>query len=199
MTHHHAVSVRTETQIRLEKGAATFFSFCNLPDGKEHLLIRFGEAATQATPLVRIHSECLTGDVFASLHCDCGPQLAEAIESMSQSSGYIIYLRQEGRGIGLYSKLESYALQATGLDTFEANAQLKLRDDYRDYSPAAQMLMAAGVHRVRLLSNNPDKAEQLSRAGIEVVEVQPTQRHENEHNARYIRTKEVKAKHVFAR
>lgn len=199
MMDHFDVSVRAETEIKLEKGTATFFSFTNIPDGKEHILLRFSGPPQTKPPLVRIHSECLTGDVFGSLHCDCGPQLHEAIETMSLSGGYIVYLRQEGRGIGLYSKLEAYALQATGLDTFEANGALNFLDDYRVYQPAASMLKAVGVSSIRLLTNNPDKAAQLKAAGIDVTEVLPTGRYETEHNSRYIRAKESKTKHLFTR
>lgn len=199
MSESFEVTVRAETKIQLEKAAATFFSFTNIPDGKEHVLLRFAGAPDTNPPLVRIHSECLTGDVFGSLHCDCGPQLQEAIRTMSRSGGYIVYLRQEGRGIGLYSKLEAYALQATGLDTFEANGALNFLDDYRVYQPAALMLRAVGVSSIRLLTNNPEKASQLNAEGIDVTEVIPTGRYETEHNSRYIRAKETKTKHLFSR
>ena len=112
-------------------------------------------------PLVRPHSECLTGDVFGSQRCDCGPQLREAVERIADSGGFLLYLRQEGRGIGLYAKLDAYALQDTGLDTYEANLALGHGEDERSYLVAAQMLHALGVSRVALLSNNPDKARQL--------------------------------------
>ena len=115
-------------------------------------------------PLVRPHSECLTGDVFGSQRCDCGPQLREAVERIAEAGGYLLYLRQEGRGIGLYAKLDAYALQDTGLDTYEANVALGHGEDERSYLVAAQMLHALGVSRVALLSNNPDKAR-AARAG----------------------------------
>jgi GTP cyclohydrolase II len=133
---------------------------------------------------VRLHSECLTGDVLGSERCDCGPQLREAVERIAEEGGLLLYLRQEGRGIGLYAKIEAYALQDAGLDTYEANLALGYGTDERDYTAAAQMLGALGVDRLALLSNNPDKAAQLARHGITVAEhvagealaVQPHQR-----------------------
>src|SRR4029079_7056256 len=126
-------------------------------------------AADRRVPLIRPHSECLTGDVFGSQRCDCGPQLREAVERIAGAGGYLLYLRQEGRGIGLYSKLEAYALQDAGIDTYDANIALGHREDERSYVAAAQMLHALGVVRVALLSNNPDKARQLRSCGVTVV------------------------------
>ena len=117
---------------------------------------------------MRLHSECLTGDVFGSQRCDCGPQLREAVERIATAGGFLLYLRQEGRGIGLYAKLDAYALQDDGLDTYDANLALGFGADERDYTVAAQMLLALGVRRVALLTNNPDKVHQLERLGIEV-------------------------------
>ena len=121
-------------------------------------------------PLVRPHSECLTGDVFGSQRCDCGAQLREAVERIAEAGGYLLYLRQEGRGIGLYSKLDAYLLQDAGLDTYEANLALGHAEDERDYTSAAQMLAALDVNTVALLSNNPDKAAQLTRLGVTVTD-----------------------------
>ena len=147
------------------------FTFDGLVDGKEHLALGLGDwqrslaraAVGGRAPLVRPHSECLTGDVFGSQRCDCGPQLREAVERITDAGGLLLYLRQEGRGIGLYAKLDAYALQDAGLDTYEANVALGHGEDERDYTAAAQMLLALGADRIRLLSNNPDKAEQLGR------------------------------------
>ena len=125
------------------------------------------------TPLVRLHSECLTGDVFGSERCDCGPQLREGVEAVAATGGFLLYLRQEGRGIGLYAKLDAYALQDTGMDTYEANLALGHGEDERDYTAAAQMLSALGANSIRLLSNNPDKAAQLTAHGISVSERVP--------------------------
>ena len=149
-------------------------------------------------PLVRPHSECLTGDVFGSQRCDCGPQLREAVERIAAAGGFLLYLRQEGRGIGLYAKLDAYALQDAGLDTYEANLALGYAEDERDYTVAAQMLQALGVTRVALLSNNPDKAEQLSRLGVTVTERVPTAVHLSPANAGYLAAKARRGAHTFS-
>jgi GTP cyclohydrolase II len=147
--------------------------------------------------LVRPHSECLTGDVFGSERCDCGPQFREALERISTAGGFLLYLRQEGRGIGLYAKLDAYALQDAGLDTYEANLALGRGEDERDYTVAAQMLLALGVDRVALLSNNPDKAEQLARLGVEVTERIPTALHVSAANSRYLAAKARHSAHTL--
>jgi GTP cyclohydrolase II len=148
-------------------------------------------------PLVRPHSECLTGDVFGSERCDCGPQFREALERISATGGLLLYLRQEGRGIGLYTKLDAYALQDRGLDTFEANVTLGRGEDERDYTAAAQMLDALGVRRLALLSNNPDKAAQLTAHGIDVVERVPTAVHLTSSNRRYLAAKAGRGSHAL--
>lgn len=184
--------------VRLPDGSsvpARLASFDGLLDGREHVALALGDRAVRAArrwvdvPLVRLHSECLTGDVLGSERCDCGPQLQEAVDRISAEGGYLLYLRQEGRGIGLYNKIDAYALQEDGLDTFEANLALGFDEDERDYAVAAQMLLALGVERVRLLSNNPDKAVQLEAAGIRVVGTVPTARHGSEVNGRYLDAK----------
>ena len=163
--------------------AARVFTFDGLVDGREHLAFGLGDRAAAVTPggarplpLIRPHSECLTGDVFGSQRCDCGPQLREAVERIADAGGYLLYLRQEGRGIGLYAKLDAYALQDAGLDTYEANLALGHGEDERSYTVAAQMLHALGVSRVALLSNNPDKARQLRRCGVTVAAAGPDRR-----------------------
>ena len=148
-------------------------------------------------PLVRPHSECLTGDVFGSQRCDCGPQLREAVERIAEVGGYLLYLRQEGRGIGLYAKLDAYALQDTGLDTYQANLALGHAADERDYTVAAQMLRALGVRQVELLSNNPDKAAQLNALGIPVRNQLPTGVHLSAANAGYLASKARWAAHTL--
>jgi len=183
---------------------AMVFTFDGLVDGREHLTFGLGDRATviapradAPVPLIRPHSECLTGDVFGSQRCDCGPQLREAVERIASAGGYLLYLRQEGRGIGLYSKLDAYALQDTGLDTYEANLALGHGEDERSYLVAAQMLHALGVSQVALLSNNPDKACQLRRWGVTVAAQLPTGVHLSAANARYLATKARRGAHTL--
>jgi len=165
-------------------------------DGQEHVALLIG-APGGKPPLVRLHSECLTGDVFGSLKCDCGPQLKEALRIIGDSGGgVLLYLRQEGRGIGLANKLRAYALQDRGLDTVDANRRLGFADDERDYAHAAAMLRALGIDRVRLLTNNPNKLSGLEAAGIKVVERVPHHMSANPHNADYLATKRKKSGHL---
>ena len=165
-------------------------------DGQEHVALLIG-AFGGRPPLVRLHSECLTGDVFGSLKCDCGPQLKEALRIIGAAGGgVLLYLRQEGRGIGLANKLRAYALQDRGLDTVEANRRLGFADDERDYAHAAAMLRALGVDEVRLLTNNPAKVAGLEAAGIKVVERVPHHMPANPHNADYLATKRKKSGHL---
>jgi GTP cyclohydrolase II len=194
-------AVRTEVTVplRFPDGYATparVTTFTGLVDGREHVALRLGEPGT--TPLVRPHSECLTGDVFGSERCDCGPQLREAVERIAEAGGYLLYLRQEGRGIGLYDKLDAYALQDTGLDTYEANLALGHAEDERDYTVAAQMLRALGVSTMALLSNNPDKAAQLTELGLSVTARIQTQVHLSPSNASYLSTKARRGDHSLA-
>ncbi len=202
--------VRTNVQVPLKfvdgfSTTADVFTFFGLEDGKEHLALGLGDwrkaledsAAGGTAPLVRPHSECMTGDVFGSERCDCGPQLREAAERISETGGFLLYLRQEGRGIGLYAKLDAYALQDAGLDTYEANRSLGRGDDERDYTVAAQMLKALGADRIRLLSNNPDKAVQLEDLGIEVSERVNTGVHLSDANMRYLAAKRDYTAHTL--
>ncbi|MFF5174689.1 GTP cyclohydrolase II [Micromonospora sp. NPDC000089] len=199
-------TVRTQVTVplRFPDGYATsarVFTFEGLVDGREHLAFGLGEwtaalerhAAGGAAPLVRPHSECLTGDVFGSQRCDCGPQLREAVERISDAGGFLLYLRQEGRGIGLYPKLDAYALQDAGLDTYQANVALGHGEDERDYRVAAQMLAVLGVDALRLLSNNPEKADQLDALGLTVTEVVPTGVYLSPANADYLAAKAGRA------
>ena len=165
-------------------------------DGQEHVALVIG-AFGGKPPLVRLHSECLTGDVFGSLKCDCGPQLKEALRIIGDSGGgVLLYLRQEGRGIGLANKLRAYALQDRGLDTVDANRRLGFGDDERDYAHAAAMLQALGIAEVRLLTNNPAKVEGLEAAGVAVAERVPHHMPANPHNADYLATKRKKSGHL---
>jgi GTP cyclohydrolase II len=174
---------------------ATVISFTGLTDAQQHVALELGRPAVARLPLVRLHSECLTGDVFGSQRCDCGPQLREAVERITKHGGYVLYLRQEGRGIGLYDKLDAYALQDRGLDTYEANLALGHRADERDYTSAAQMLHALGANRIALLSNNPDKGAQLARLGITIARQVPTALHLTGTNAAYLATKARRGGH----
>jgi GTP cyclohydrolase II len=199
-------TIRTQVTVplRLLDGystAARLFSFNGLVDTREHLALGLGDwvgaldrtAADGPAPLVRLQSECLTGDAFGSQRCDCGAQLREAVERIAGAGGFLLYLRQEGRGIGLYTKLDAYALQDTGLDTYEANIALGHAEDERDYSAAAQMLGALRADRVALLTNNPDKVEQLSQLGVTVTARIPTSVHLSPANAGYLAAKASRA------
>jgi GTP cyclohydrolase II len=188
------LGVRTHVTVplRFSDGYTTtaeVYTFTGLADGAEHLALALGDVRNTAVPLVRAHSECLTGDVFGSARCDCGPQLREAVQRIAEHGGYLLYLRQEGRGIGLYAKLDAYALQDAGLDTYAANRALGFSDDERDYTAAAQMLTALDVERIDLLTNNPDKAAQLRALGVDVSRVVPTGVHARPDNLRYLRAK----------
>ena len=198
-----APSVRVRLPVTLagaSTSSARLISFDGLADGGEHLAVGLGDRAGAGTararedpPLVRLHSECLTGDVLGSRRCDCGPQLRESVQRITAAGGYLLYLRQEGRGIGLYAKLDAYVLQDAGLDTYQANEALGYPADGRDYTVAAQMLLALGERRIRLLSNNPDKAEQLEALGVEVVERVPTGVHVSPANRSYLMAKAGRA------
>ena len=200
-----AATIRTRLTVplRFTDGYSTnarVFTFDGLVDGREHLALGLGAGdgvRSGRPPLVRPHSECLTGDVFGSQRCDCGPQMREAVERIACVGGFLLYLRQEGRGIGLYAKLDAYALQDMGLDTYEANLALGHAEDERDYTVAAQMLHALGQSRVALLSNNPDKVAQLCGLGVVVTERVPTGVHLSPANARYLATKARSGAHLL--
>ena len=168
------------------------------PEHEEHVALTLGEIGDGRPVLVRVHSECLTGDVFGSSRCDCGEQLAESLRFLQeQGRGVLLYLRQEGRGIGLTRKVSAYALQEQGLDTVEANLALGLPEDMRDYRVAAEMLLDLGVRRARLLTNNPAKIEGLERYGVEVVARIPLGISPNPSNLGYLRTKREKMGHLL--
>ena len=164
-------------------------------DGSHHLALTRGEIDPQKPTLVRVHSECLTGDVFQSRRCDCGGQLAAALEHISNEGGVLLYLRQEGRGIGLAAKIHAYKLQEHGLDTIEANEKLGYGSDLRDYGMGAQILHDLGVRRIRLLTNNPKKVVGLEGYGLEITEQLPISLPSNPHNERYLETKRIRMGH----
>lgn len=173
-------------------------AFWNNIDRKEHVAVIRGDVVGQHEVPIRVHSECLTGDALGSLRCDCRDQLEAALGFMGrQERGIVVYLRQEGRGIGLLNKLKAYALQDGGLDTVDANLALGFQDDERNYRVAAEMLQILKVASVRLLTNNPDKVDQLSKYGVTVTERVPHVLPPNEHNLHYLRTKAARSGHLL--
>jgi 3,4-dihydroxy 2-butanone 4-phosphate synthase/GTP cyclohydrolase II len=170
----------------------------SLVDDREHIALVKGDVAGEPAVLVRMHSECLTGDVFGSRRCDCGQQLTTAMERIDQEGrGAIVYLRQEGRGIGLGNKLRAYALQDDGMDTVEANASLGFKPDLRDYGIGAQILLDLGLHSIRLLTNNPRKVVGLDGYELEIVGREPLQVEPGQHNERYLETKRSRLGHIL--
>jgi len=194
------LQIRNKVEIPIEtatkKIVGTFFTFHKdyLGTEDEHIIIGLGDWES-SPPLVRIHSECLTGDVFGSRRCDCGNQLQESLDLISVHGGFLIYLRQEGRGIGLYNKIETYKLQLEGLDTFEANKALGFEHDLRDFTIAAKMLKALSVKEVILHSNNLDKKKQLEDNGISVKEMKNTKSYIKDGNREYLKAKKNIAGH----
>ncbi|WP_027009922.1 GTP cyclohydrolase II [Conchiformibius kuhniae] len=180
-----------------EYGLFTLHGF-QQPDGREHLAIVMGDVTDGAPVLSRIHSECLTGDALFSRKCDCGPQLQAAMQAVqTEGRGVIVYLRQEGRGIGLINKIRAYALQDTGLDTVEANMALGLPVDARDFTLAKHIYDHLGIGSVKLLTNNPDKLQTLRDCGINVVGRIPLHVGANPHNQAYLNTKAEKLRHML--
>ena len=202
----HAGRLRIVTRARLPVSAsedAEIVAFRSADDLREHVALIIGKQSGDRRPLVRLHSECLTGDVLGSLKCDCGPQLDAALHAMAHEArdsggwGALLYMRQEGRGIGLVNKLRAYRLQDQGFDTVEANQRLGLPDEARDFPAAARMLELLGARDIRLLTNNPAKVAALQAAGITVSERVPHQLPENSHNARYLATKRDRSGHLL--
>jgi 3,4-dihydroxy 2-butanone 4-phosphate synthase/GTP cyclohydrolase II len=192
--------VKREVEVRLptDYGVFTAVAYSNEVDRKEHVALVKGRIDSMRPTLVRVHSECLTGDVFHSHKCDCGPQLDAALRMIDEAgSGVLLYMRQEGRGIGLINKLKAYKLQEQGLDTVDANIKLGFAPDLRDYGIGAQILKDLGVRKMRLLTNNPRKIRGLEGYGLEVVERVPIQIRENEDNANYLHTKKQKLGHLL--
>ncbi|AWV87893.1 GTP cyclohydrolase II [Bradymonas sediminis] len=187
-----------EAALPTKHGDFRIVAFINNLDFKEHVALVRGDLAAQAIVPTRIHSECVTGDVFGSLKCDCGEQLEHAQKELGNSpAGVILYMRQEGRGIGLANKIKAYSLQDQGMDTVEANLHLGFDDDLRDYTVAAEMLRLLGVDNISLITNNPRKAEGLRANGITVTERQPLIILPNPHNKDYLDTKRDKSGHLL--
>ncbi len=194
----HETSVRVLSSRPVDTGHGRFTATVFIDDaaGKEHVAMVFGDVSAVDAPLVRIHSECLTGDVFGSRRCDCGPQLdAAMVQVVGEGQGIILYLRQEGRGIGLENKVKAYALQDQGFDTVEANVELGFQPDQRDFAVAAHMLLALGVRNIRLMTNNPAKAATMAKLGITVRERVPMIVEPDPCSVAYLATKKEKLGH----
>ncbi|PDY48975.1 bifunctional 3,4-dihydroxy-2-butanone-4-phosphate synthase/GTP cyclohydrolase II [Bacillus pseudomycoides] len=197
---HHETLVTREIEITLPTDFGTFHAigYSNSLDQKEHIALVKGDISTGEPVLVRVHSECLTGDVFGSCRCDCGPQLHAALSQIErEGKGVLLYMRQEGRGIGLLNKLRAYKLQEEGLDTVEANEKLGFPADLRDYGIGAQILKDLGLQQLRLLTNNPRKIAGLQGYNLEVVERVPLQMPTKEENKTYLQTKVEKLGHLL--
>ena len=194
--------IRTRISLKIGSNSdipAEMISFNDLATDKEHVAIVLGQVDLfQKVPLVRIHSECLTGDVFHSSRCDCGEQLDEAINQMAIEGGIILYLRQEGRGIGLYNKIDAYELQSQGMNTYQANNHLGFGDDLRDFTEAGQMLDALNISRLKLMTNNPIKIKALTDYGLIVEKEVNTSTHVKEGNEEYLQAKIDNAGHKLS-
>jgi len=196
--HERLVHRVAEAKLPTRYGEFTAIAYKSDIDPDEHLALVMGDISTEEPVLVRVHSECLTGDVFGSLRCDCGDQIALAMQSIAnQGRGVFLYMRQEGRGIGFHNKMRAYALQDEGLDTVEANLSLGFASDLRDYGIGAQILADLGLHQIRLLTNNPKKVIGLEGYGLKVVETLPIITTPNPYNRDYLETKQKKLGHLL--
>jgi 3,4-dihydroxy 2-butanone 4-phosphate synthase/GTP cyclohydrolase II len=186
------------TALPTEFGIFQLKMYRSLPDGEVHLALVMGDPARAKSALVRVHSQCLTGDVFGSLRCDCGAQLHAALKRVAaEKSGVVLYMRQEGRGIGLENKIHAYALQDKGLDTVEANERLGFAADLRDYGVGAQILVDLGLKNIRLMTNNPCKVIGLEGYGLKIIKRIPVVFPSNPYNQRYLSIKKKKMGHLF--
>ena len=195
------IATRAKLPVAASEGAR-IVAFRSPDDTREHVALVIGKEDAAKPPLVRLHSECLTGDILGSLKCDCGPQLDAALHAMADEAerggwGVLLYMRQEGRGIGLVNKLRAYRLQDQGFDTVDANTRLGLPDEARDFPTAARMLDLLGVKAIRLMTNNPAKVDALEATGVSVAERVPHSLPDNPHNARYLATKRDRAGHIL--
>jgi len=196
----HRISVEKVTEARLptEIGEFRIAGYRSLTSDEEFVVLYKGELRAELPTLVRIHSQCLTGDVFGSIKCDCGPQLRRAMELIEQAGrGAIVYQQQEGRGIGIINKIRAYALQDEGADTVEANEKLGFAIDARNYQQCAEILFDLGLCKVRVMSNNPDKLEALEKAGLQIVERVPIEFKPSKNTLKYLTTKKLQMGHLL--
>lgn len=198
LKHQVLVKLEVETKLPTDFGEFDVKVYSNDVNDYHHLIISQGKIETETPTLVRVHSECLTGDIFGSLRCDCGPQLHAALRMIAEEGcGAVLYIRQEGRGIGLINKLKAYNLQDTGLDTVEANQKLGFKADLREYGIGAQILHEAGLGKMKLMTNNPRKIVGLEAYGLKVVERVPIEIQPGDHNVQYLQTKKDKMGHLL--